>query len=383
MVITTRDTFLTNIRHEIRTPLNAINGYSQMLAHALDTNEQQALIEKISKCSRDLAELFENILEISRIESGDLYIQPTCFSPINLIEDIKNKLQKDAIDKGLCLNIIIKDPLPCAIWSDKERISQILINLISNAIKFTAMGEITVEVKKEAVPNNRALMRFYIKDTGVGISKEDHVKLFKKFTQLDNSHTRKYPGMGLGLALSQRLAREINGDVELLSSQIGIGSTFVFKFTSEQAPSHLLDQEKLIQLNSPKQLCLPIETDLENKKILIVDDSVDNIQIFRHFLNSVGCIIDTAENGYIAVGKASKNAYDFILMDIHMPVMDGIEAVKLIRARKYRKPIIALTAYASNEAKLNCINSGFTDLIVKPVNKFSLIRQILQILNRI
>lgn len=378
-----KNTFLANVRHEIRTPLNAINGYSQMLAHATDSTEKQHLTEKISRCSQELTVLIENLIEISELEAGAFNLNLSYISLHSLLEELKFKAQKEAYQKGLSFNISTAGHVPNNIYSDKSRVLQILINLVSNAIKFTESGSIRVEVTTEINTVNNLEIHFHVIDTGIGISPTSQKSLFQNFSQIDESHTRKHSGLGLGLALSRRLARELNGDIMLVRSQIGEGSSFLFKLACDKNQINSIEKnEPNLNYDSPIQLCLPIEADLKNKKILIVDDSLDNIQIFKHILSSVGSHIDTAENGLAAIDKVKNNVYDFILMDIQMPVMNGVEATRKIRSLKYRKPIIALTAFASSEAKINFLKSGFTDLIGKPVTRQSLIKNILYILDR-
>lgn len=369
--------FLSNMSHEIRTPLNAITGFSKILSHASDENEKQFLIEGIRKNSSELTTLIDNILDISKIEFGRIIINKRHVNLISIIERIKITMESRAQSKGLLFEIESLSKLPIEIDVDEGRVKQILINLIGNAIKFTDKGYIKLQVEAQSSAFGQTDLMFTIIDTGIGISSTGQLELFQSFSQIDYSNTRRYGGIGLGLALSRRLAQQLNGEVTLLESQLERGSVFRLRVPSGNLQNVKWQDNLFTQLCNPAlQLDFLGDLNLNNLKILIVDDSEDNQNIFNYFLTSAGAITDLAENGKIAVEKAAVTNYDVILMDIQMPVLDGLAATKQIRKQGFRNPIIALTAHASIEAKLNCLEAGCVDLITKPVTGDILVKKI-------
>ena len=373
--------FLQNMSHEIRTPLNAISGFSEMLAHTTNEAEKKYLVESIRKNSSELTAFVDNILDISKIEFGRIFINKKNICLMSTVEKIKDTMGKRAHAKGLLFEIESVSKLPTGIQVDESRVNQILVNLIGNAIKFTESGYVKLQIEAQVAANGQTQMIFTIIDTGIGISTPDQLELFQSFSQADFSNTRRYGGIGLGLALSQRLAQQFDGDVILLKSQLGKGSTFRLRIPCGELHQVEWKENLFASLINPSiQLGFLSDSTLNNKKILIVEDSEENQQIFKYFLESAGAVCDTAENGAIAIEKASCFDYDVILMDIQMPVMDGLVATKKICAMGYQKPIIALTAHASVEAKLSCLRAGCIELITKPVTQESLIQKILIIL---
>jgi len=379
--------FLSNMSHEVRTPLNAINGYSEILAQTTNAAEKTYLIESIRRNSHELTAYIDNILEISKIEFGRIYINRSNVTLVSIIEKIIENMQARARSKGLIFTIESLGQLPTEVYVDKTRVIQILINLIGNAIKFTEKGLVKVQVQAQAQAQaddstrEQTQLIFTIIDTGIGISAPNQLELFQSLTQLDESPTRRHGGMGLGLALSRRLAQQLDGDVTLLQSQLDQGSVFSLRIPCGVIPRTTW-QENLFDpvIKFPVQLNLPTAADLQKKKILIVEDSKDNQIIFEHFLKAAGAMTDIAENGVIALQKAHKLDYDLILMDIQLPEMDGHEATRRLRLMGYNKPIIALTAHGSVEAKKKCLDAGCTNLITKPVSQESLVQSILTVL---
>lgn len=373
--------FLSNMSHEIRTPLNAIAGYSEILEQSHSVSQKHALIEGIKKNTTQLTSIIDNILDISKIEFGRIFIHKKIFSLSYLMKGIESDLESRARDKGLSFKIESIGSLPTFIESDESRIKQILFNLIGNAIKFTERGSVVIKIKCDTSHTTNPCLVFNIIDTGMGIPVLRQTELFQSFTQVDDSMTRKFGGIGLGLALSKRLAQQIGGEVSLLGSQPSLGSTFQLK-----VPCGNLIGAKWIK-NIFDDLISTIPTidhvktklnhnELKNKKVLIVEDSPDNQEIFKFFLTSAGAISDVIDNGEDAVNYARTSNYDFILMDIQLPKMDGLEATRQIRLAGYKKPIIALTAHASAEEKLSCLKAGCIDLITKPVTQVNLIQKI-------
>lgn len=369
--------FLSNMSHEIRTPLNAITGFSKILSHSANESEKQFLIESIRKNSTELTNFIDNILDISTVEFGRIVINRRYISLVSIVEKIKSTMESRAQHKGLLFEIEALGKLPIEINVDEARLKQILINLIGNAIKFTEKGLIKIQIEAQSSAQSHTDLLFTIIDTGIGISSSGQLELFQSFSQLDYSNTRRYGGIGLGLSLSRRLAQQFNGDVTLLESELGRGSAFRLRIPCGNLQNVIWQDDLFSQLvSTTRQLDFIGHTSLDNLKILIVEDSEDNQNIFEYFLRSAGAGTDLAENGQIAVEKAAVFTYDVILMDIQMPVLDGISATKKIRAQGFKNPIIALTAHASVDAKLSCLEAGCVDLITKPVTGEILVKKI-------
>lgn len=373
--------FLSNMSHEIRTPLNAITGFSEILETANTLDEKRALIEGIKKNTSQLTSIIDNILDISKIEFGRIFIQKKIISLSVLIKVIQTDMELRANAKGLKFEVTSVGALPSTIEIDESRVKQILINLIGNAIKFTEAGSVRLQINCENVASTEPFLIFNIIDTGIGIAFKSQAELFQSFSQVEASHTRRFGGIGLGLALSKRLAQQFGGDVTLAQSELGQGSTFTLKvpcgnLTGVKWMQHLF--EDLDVANSPQKKKASIH--LHDKKVLIVEDSIDNQEIFQFFLRSAGAKTEVIDNGEDAVKKAANNPYDLILMDIQLPKMDGLEATRRIRSQGFKKPIIALTAHASTEEKMNCLQAGCIDLITKPVTQVTLIKRIQNII---
>lgn len=376
-----KTTFLSNMSHEIRTPLNAIAGFSEMLEETTSPKEKHTLIDGIRKNTTHLTTIIDNILDISKIEFGQIFIHKEKISLLNLIRDLEKSLELNASAKGIRFEIENIGPLPATIVTDESRVKQILLNLLGNAVKFTEKGSVILQVRCIWNENKDSQLIFSIIDTGIGISLSSQMELFKSFTQADPSSTRRFGGLGLGLALSRRLAHQIGGDVSLIKSLPSQGSTFQLKIPCGE----LKGVKKISNLSEPVTSALTADSQLQapllkDKKVLIVEDAEDNQDIFKFFLKSAGATSEVIDNGEDAVKKSSTSDYDLILMDIQLPKMDGLEATRLIRQSGYKKPIIALTAHASVEEKLSCLQAGCVDLITKPVSQKTLIKRIETIL---
>ncbi len=374
--------FLANMSHEIRTPLNAITGYSEILGNTVEPRAKNFLLESIKKNSLQLTSIIDNILDISKVEFGRIYINKTRISLLSIIQEIQWVMEMRAKAKGISFAVEGINELPVIIETDESRVKQILINLIGNAIKFTDKGSVRLEVKcQRSADGTDSQLICTVIDTGIGIAKREQPGLFQSFSQADISSTRRFGGVGLGLVLSKRLAQQFGGDVNLLDSELTKGSIFELVIPC----GDLNSVEWKMNLLKPIQHTVETVTNqsrknLADKKILIVEDSEDNQAIFKYFLKSAGAISDVIDNGEDAVHLVDHSLYDFILMDIQLPKMDGREATRRIRAKGYTKPIIALTAHSSPEEKNNCLTAGCVALITKPVTQETLIKQILIIL---
>ena len=366
-----KSAFLANMSHEIRTPLGAVLGFSELLLGPdLPEHERRTSVDAIRRNGRLLSNIVNDILDLSKVEAGKLEIEKTQVSLQELLFDLGSLLELEAGQKGLQLKFITRGALPLQIQTDPLRVRQILLNIISNAIKFTDKGSIEVLVQVENLRSHPRLT-FSVKDTGRGIDPLQAQKLFTPFTQADASTTRKFGGTGLGLILSKRLAKALGGDVVLTESRLSQGSTFTVSID----PGPLAPPDpKMIAPNSP---LIPFEIpDLHGMKILLVDDNLDNQMMISRMLQKSGVDVGIAANGFEGVEKALSEDFNLVLMDLQMPLMDGYEATKKLRSQGYQKTIIALTAHAMNDIRKRCLESGFNEHLSKPIDQEKLFRLI-------
>lgn len=354
--------FLANMSHEIRTPMNAIMGMIYLIQKT-DLNEKQRdYTAKIQASSQHLLGIINDILDFSKIEAGKYEIEKIDFKLDQVINNLAALTSEKCSSKGIKLIFDVDPEVPNNLKGDPLRIGQVLINYTNNAIKFTENGEIIVRIKKEKEFKNNCIIRFEVKDTGIGMTEEQKSKLFQPFQQADTSTTRKYGGTGLGLVISKQLAALMNGEVGV-QSEVGKGSTFWF--TANLALNRLMEEE-----DRPRNITEEKLDYVKGKYILLVEDNELNQQVAMEILENMGFVIDIAENGEIAVTKVNEKHYDVVLMDMQMPVMDGVEAAKQIRENpKYESiPIIAMTANAMAADRERCLNAGMNDHITKPID---------------
>lgn len=350
--------FLANMSHELRTPLNAIIGFSQILMHSKNIPEKlRNFIEKINTSGDSLLKLINSILDFSKIEAGQMKLEKVHFNIKDIITTVLNQQELKATEKGIKL-VVNCDTKSCSTFNgDSLKISQILTNLITNAIKFTDNGEVKLSISK--LHKNR--YRFEIKDTGIGLNKEQQNKLFKAFSQADASTTRKYGGTGLGLTISKKFIEMMHGKI-WIESEVGVGSSFIFEIELEEiidTDINQEEQESTIQNNLQK---------LQGKKVLIAEDNKTNQLLIISLLEDTEVDIDIANNGQEAVDKFNTNSYDIILMDLQMPVMNGYEATQTIRKIDKNIPIIALTANVLKEDREKTNTIGMNEHLNKPID---------------
>lgn len=359
--------FLANMSHEIRTPLTSIIGYGETLLRSDQTMEERIdSVNTIISSGEHLLSLINDILDVSKIEAGKLQIEQIKESPFKLISEVNDIIAGQAKRKRLNFSIHYEFPLPEYIYSDYVRIKQILLNLCSNAIKFTEYGEVTITMRYESDTDH---LFFIVKDSGIGLSKESQEKIFESFTQADSSTTRKFGGTGLGLTLSKQLASLLGGDIWLVSEP-GVGSTFTLYL-----PTHLGSNNRLLQSNaeipvfskSTTNYYMCIEKLAGN--ILLAEDNEINQRLIKLNLEKMGARVTTADNGKEAIVMAQAADFDLVLMDMQMPVMDGLEAVTTLRSMGYSRPIVALTANAMQEDRNNCLKAGCNEFLTKPIHQ--------------
>ena len=378
--------FLANMSHEIRTPMTAILGFTDLLLddreESLSRRERRERIKTIKRNGQYLLDIINDILDLAKVEAGRVEIEREPVDLPRLVTDVANLMRVRAEEKHLPLVVRTEGRVPETIRSDAVRLRQILINLLGNAIKFTDEGSVTLTVSCPDIGAPDCKVRFDISDTGIGMTPDQLARLFQPFTQADSTTTRRYGGTGLGLVISQRLARMLGGDVEV-SSEPGKGSTF--HVSIDPGP---LESARLVHgvERGPEQSAIqpaPRETLLYGRRMLLVDDAPDNRLIISAYLKKFGIEITTAENGQEAVDRAlaaqsDARPFDVILMDMQMPVLDGYSATRALRERGYAMPIIALTAHAMAGEREACLQAGCDDFATKPIDREALLQSILR-----
>jgi PAS domain S-box-containing protein len=376
----TKSAFLANMSHEIRTPLGAVLGFAELLyGGELRAPERLECIQALKRNGAILSGVINDILDLSKVEAGKLEIERIEVPFAEVMKDIGTILGYSVAERGLRLEIATEGLTPARITTDPLRLRQILLNIVGNAIKFTRRGSVSIKVKLQPDAQGAMKLAFIVADTGEGIAPEQVQRLFSPFTQADASTTRRFGGTGLGLALSQRLARALGGDVKLLQSTPARGSTFVVTIDPGAAEDQILFQsgQSLPGPEAPRAA-----HHLRETRIHLADDSPDNQLLVKRILKRAGASVETASNGREAVDLAAKERFDLILMDLQMPEMDGYEATRTLRSQGFARPIVALTAHAMKEERQRVLSSGFDAHLSKPIDHGQLVKTLAGLLDQ-
>lgn len=356
----TKANFLSTVTHELRTPLYAVTGLTNMLLDESPKEHQVPHLKSLKFSGDYLLTFINDILQINKIEANKVELDPEVFNLKNKIENVMSALGNSAKDNGTTLHFNYEDGLPETYNGDQLKISQILINLLGNAIKFTKDGDIWVRAYKIDQKDNKYTLRFEIEDNGIGITKEKQDQMFESFSQGSVQINRKYGGTGLGLSIVKGLIKILKGKI-YLKSELGKGTTFFFEIPLEKA-----EKVDTPTVEETKQSNKMEDLDLSNVKILIVEDNKINQMITKKILNKMGLYCDVVDNGEAAVEQVKSTDYNVVLMDIHMPGISGLEATKIIRTFNKDLVIFALTAVTLEDKMHEFGEAGFNDIISKP-----------------
>jgi signal transduction histidine kinase/ActR/RegA family two-component response regulator len=362
--------FLANMSHEIRTPMTAMLGMTELLQLTPLDVHQREYATTIERSGDTLLQLVNDILDFSKIEAGQLALEDVSLDLAALVDEVRDMLGIKAEQKNLALEVDIQTPDTTRLRGDPTRIKQVLVNLVGNAIKFTHQGRILIRAHSRAIDEERAHVEIAVEDTGIGISKDQIERVFEAFTQADASTTRRYGGTGLGLAISSRLTRLMGGEIKV-SSNPGVGSTFTLALVLKVAA-----RRSLRPASDTEQQALRYQG-----RVLVVEDNRDNQTLAEQMLTRMGCEVEIVTDGAQALERLEQHQFDLVLMDCHMPNLNGYDATREIRRREAgngkRTTIVALTASVLPEERARCIEVGMDDYVAKPFSSRDL-QQMLQ-----
>jgi signal transduction histidine kinase/CheY-like chemotaxis protein len=358
--------FLANMSHEIRTPMNGVIGMIELLLDGKLDSQQRDYAETIRSSGRALITVINDILDFSKIEAGKMELESTPFDIAQLLEDVRKLVSVQAQEKGLQLTTSLDPDVPVNVHGDAGRLRQICINLCGNAVKFTPAGAVQVHIAVQSRDADSVRLRWSVRDTGIGIPTDRIDQLFKPFSQIDSSSTRKYGGTGLGLSIVKRLVELMNGELEI-ESRIGSGSTFSFTVPFQVATVAQHSASAIVDRSDYANTAAAA-------RVLIAEDNAVNEKVARRMLEKLGYIVDSVPDGSEAVRAWETGRYRLILMDCQMPVLDGYDATREIRRREQgtRIPIVALTAHALTGDDQKCFDAGMDDYLTKPLDRAAL-----------
>ena len=372
-----KDQFLARMSHELRTPLTAVLGFSNMLFTEVNESKREEQLRVIQRCSTVLLTMIDDVLDFSNADLGGFTLNNSFFALDKFIEDLSALFRLQANDKGLEFSMSHEGEIPKSIHSDPVRLAQVITNLVNNAIKFTDSGSVSVNLKMEDCQDDHDYLQFVIKDTGKGIVEDKILTLFEPFTQEDTSINRHYGGSGLGLSIAKRLVGAMNGDIKI-KSKVNIGTEVTFTCRLEKESKNLknTDQSLLSEIVTQQ------DEVLSDIIILLAEDNEFNQKFMLRLLERHGATCSIAKNGQEAIEIARNNNFDLILMDLHMPIINGIEATKaIVKEIKNSPPIIGLTADITATEQNKLISAGAKSVQLKPVDEVDLINTILESIN--
>lgn len=364
--------FLSTMSHEIRTPLNSVVGMTNLMLGNNPRPDQKEQLDVLQFSANNLLSIVNDILDYNKIEAGKVTFENIEMNLPQILNNIVAGAKSAAGEKGIAVNLVIDNTITNYVMGDPTRLAQVVHNLVGNAVKFTKEGEVLVEVTKLEEANDNVSLLFAVKDTGIGIPEEKQQLIFERFTQADSSTSRSFGGTGLGLAITQRIL-ELQGSKLQLYSEYGKGSTFFFAQTLPCSPKKLEKEHAIetIPVNDGKAL--------EGINILLVEDNQINILVAKTFLENWGARIDVAENGQEAINKLDTSIHQLVLMDLHMPVMDGYTAIRNIRQKGINIPIVALTASLPNEVEDEIKGLEINGFVLKPFVPDELFKKVQQL----
>lgn len=367
--------FLANMSHEIRTPLNGIIGLNHLALHANTSPLVEDYLLKIQSSSKTLLGVINDILDFSKIDAGKLELENISFAFHDVLQSIQAMISPQLAEKNIQFNLNIADDIPTIVYGDSLRFSQVMLNIVSNAVKFTQEGSVTIDASVHKRSEDAIAIHLRISDTGIGMSATELRNLFVEFKQADSSTTRKYGGTGLGLAIVKRLVEMMGGEISAASTQ---GKGTVFEFIVNFGIANGEREKNTISFNGLPEGTLSPVVDLHGIRVLLAEDNSINQIIAAEILRQQGCLVDIAEDGQQALERACTEIYDVVLMDIQMPVMDGLEAARRIRENPAlaKLPIIAMTAHAMKGDYDKSIAAGMQDHVTKPIDPEALYQTI-------
>ena len=369
-----KDDFLSNMSHELRTPLNAIYGFTEMLSKTQLNKEQQDMLSIVRTSGEILLTLINDILDFSKIESGKVVLEECPFDLKDTIVNVHSLLKPKCEQKNVGFNCNIDSIGSYIMLGDKVRITQIIINLVGNAIKFTSKGKVSINIKHISETKANASFLFSVTDTGIGIPENMLSKIFERFEQASTDTVRKFGGTGLGLSISKSLVELLGGELKI-KSKLGQGSEFYFEITLKKPT------EDEISSFSKENQCNVQETyNFKHIRVLVCEDNPINIKLISKVLSNEGIKFDIAENGKLGIELIKKHKYDIVLMDLQMPEMDGFETTKYIRSNNIEIPIMAMTANCSESEKIECLKIGMNEYLSKPYKNFDLFSKMAKLL---